>query len=551
MEKNITDKFEIFYYISSKANTFTPAKTIFVCAPQKEASSYEAVEQFAKNSGWLDEAEEDGAVLVLPIARNGWQQESPSLIAEIYNETRQKFMSRQGDSIPGRAGFIWCWETLIYLVGYEEGAVFAGNVTVTHPNRFASVALVNGVPNDYTNQSKPSDHWLVRDISKDYSVKNREIPVCLWMLGKEEDFAKEALSYFSKSNQITHEAKIEEYDGINTNLYQNASEEAPQIRVSIGNFEAKPELAKTIMHQFFNNFIRWKNAPDGTLKPYLSKTDFYNSTRFRKDDVVVNDVKYDFFTYLPEGLETQDVADMPVVFSVHGRGEPSWIFATKNGWDILADETKDFILVLPDSPQNIWLFDRDGTVFSHIIDKLYNVYAIDKTRVYLTGFSNGGMITRQVANHFPELFAAISPWNAPFHDEFNEIISRGYDLPCFICAGDNDEKVAWEDVDCLLENMLKINHCETKEDQSDIPVTFTPDEIRDANNYYTKENKYIDGDRFQTFVYNSVAGHNRVSLTLMKNMPHGAVYDQSRAAWEFLKRFKRFEGSVKVSELKE
>jgi poly(3-hydroxybutyrate) depolymerase len=334
-------------------------------------------------------------------------------------------------------------------------------------------------------------------------------------------------------------------------LYQNASEEAPQIRVSIGNFEAKPELAKTIMHQFFNNFIRWKNAPDGTLKPYLSKTDFYNSTRFRKDDVVVNDVKYDFFTYLPEGLETQDVADMPVVFSVHGRGEPSWIFATKNGWDILADETKDFILVLPDSPQNIWLFDRDGTVFSHIIDKLYNVYAIDKTRVYLTGFSNGGMITRQVANHFPELFAAISPWNAPFHDEFNEIISRGYDLPCFICAGDNDEKVAWEDVDCLLENMLKINHCETKEDQSDIPVTFTPDEIRDANNYYTKENKYIDGDRFQTFVYNSVAGHNRVSLTLMKNMPHGAVYDQSRAAWEFLKRFKRFEGSVKVSELKE
>jgi hypothetical protein len=32
----------------------------------------------------------------------------------------------------------------------------------------------------------------------------------------------------------------------------------------------------------------------------------------------------------------------------------------------------------------------------------------------------------------------------------------------------------------------------------------------------------------------------------MKDMPHGAIYDQSRAAWAFLKRFSRPEGSKKV-----
>lgn len=548
MEKDITNKYDIFYYISTKANTYTPAKTIYVCAPEKDAHSYELVEKFAKDSGWVKLAEEDGAVLVMPIAKNGWKLQSLSLVAEIYDETRQKFISKNGDSIPGRDGFIWCWETLIYLVGYEEGAIFAGNVTVTSPNRFAGVALLNGVPNDYKNRSNPSDHWLVRDISSDYHVINHDIPVCMWMLGAEDDFEREALAYFMESNHITKSAELVEYDGISTQIYKNSSEEAAQIRVSVGSFTATPALACIIMNQFFNNFIRWKNAPDGTLKPYISKADFYNSSRYEQNFVMVNGIKYDFFTYLPEGMDNNNVTGLPVVFSVHGRGEPAWIFSTKNGWDKLADETKEFILVLPDSPQNIWQFDRDSEVFSHIINKLYEIYGIDKSRVYLTGFSNGGMITRQMGNYYPELFAAISPWNAPFRDEFEEILSRGYELPCFICAGDNDEKVTREDLDSLLENMLKINNCNIREAKFHNPVKFISDETQDAKNYYTKKNKYTEGERFQTFSYHNAAGKARVCFTIMKNMPHGAVYDESRAAWEFLKRFSRPDGSNRVIE---
>ncbi|MDP3178897.1 MAG: hypothetical protein Q8M76_13405, partial [Spirochaetaceae bacterium] len=57
---------------------------------------------------------------------------------------------------------------------------------------------------------------------------------------------------------------------------------------------------------------------------------------------------------------------------------------------------------------------------------------------------------------------------------------------------------------------------------------------------------YSDGERFQTFLYKNLEGQPRVSFTLMKNMPHGAVYDESRAAWAFLKRFCRPEHSKKV-----
>ncbi|MCB2358717.1 S9 family peptidase [Clostridium estertheticum] len=547
MENNMSEKYDMFFYISTKANTYTPAKTIYVCAPDKDAHSYESVEKFAKDSRWLELAEDDGAVLVMPVAKNGWQALKPTLIEKLYDETRKNFRSKNGDSIPGRNGFVWCWETLIYLVGYGEGAVFAGNVTVTSPNRFAGVALVGGVPCDYTAQSNPSSHWLVHNVSPDYNMRNHDIPVCLWMFGPNENFVKEALAYFSKSNQIAAPAELKEYEGISTKLYKNSREEAAQIRVSVGNFSATQVLAKTIMNQFFNKFILWKNSPDGTLKPYLNKSAFYDSDRYAHDSVMMNDIKYEFSTYLPEGMNYKDAAGLPVVFSVHGRGEPSWIFSTKNAWDRLADETKEFILVLPDSPQNIWLFDRDGEVFQHIIDKLYEIYSIDKSRVYLTGFSNGGMITRQVGNHYPELFAAISPWNAPFADSFEEILTSGYELPCFICAGDNDDKVPlWDDLDSLLENMLKINNCSIREAGIRSPMKFIPDEVHSGENHYTQENKYTDGERFQTFLYNNSYGQARVCFTLMKNMPHGAVYDESRATWAFMKHFSRPKGSKKV-----
>jgi len=548
MIKNISEKAEIFSYVSTKSNSYTPAKTIYVCAPEKEARSYESAQHFAQESGWLDLAEEDGAVLVMPIAKSGWQAQDPSLIAELYDDTSSSFKSKNGDSILVREGIVFCWESLIYLVGYEEGAVFAGNVTVAHPNRFAGVALVNGVPREYEAGSNPSSHWLVSNVSTDYCLKNHDIPVCLWIFTPNEEFAKEALSYFSVSNRVTAPAESTEYDCISTQLYKNLEEEAHQIRVSVGNFVSEPVLAQTIMDKFFNKFIRWKSSPDGMLKPYLCKSAFYSSDRYVRDSVTVNGNIYDYYTYLPEGISARDAKGLPVVFSIHGRGEPAWIFATKNGWDRLADETREFILVLPDSPLNIWLFERDGELFRHIINKLHQTYSIDKTRVYPTGFSNGGMITRQIANRFPELFAAISPWNAPFADSFDVLLSSGYEIPCFICAGDNDDKVSWEELNSLLENMLKVNGCAVRESETLGPIKFIPDRVWNGENYYTGANRYTDGDRFQTFEYDNGDGQVRVCFTIMKNMPHGAVYDESRAAWAFLKRFSRLDGQKKVKE---
>ena len=158
--------------LSTKAN-WDPVKTIFLCVPSEYSSSRELTEQFADVSGWKQEAEDDGALLIAPIS-SGWSEESYDLIPEIYDANRNLFRAVGGVSTPGRDGIVWTWETLIYLAGYKDGADYAGNVLVSHPNMFAGTLLVGGTAHDFTPAKEKSDHWLVKNPSADYQIRKCE-----------------------------------------------------------------------------------------------------------------------------------------------------------------------------------------------------------------------------------------------------------------------------------------------------------------------------------------------------------------------------------------
>ena len=62
---------------------------------------------------------------------------------------------------------------------------------------------------------------------------------------------------------------------------------------------------------------------------------------------------------------------------------------------------------------------------------------------------------------------------------------------------------------------------------------------------------FENADRFRTWSWNNAQGRERLAITVMKNMPHGAISEESRFAWEFLKRFRRRAGEKKVLFVKE
>lgn len=533
-----------FYsYISTKCSADC-VQTIFLCAPEKYANSLEKAEEFAKLSGWMEQVENNAAILIMLIVPDGWKSSSIDTLARLYNKYKNEFKAPSGISIPGRDGILWLWETMIYAVGYDEGADYLGNVLIKHSNKFAGAVLVNGGANDFSTANELTDHWFVANPSSDYNVRNKDVPLPIWLFGQSKNI-EATFKYFSEINHIDHtDSNI--VDNIEVEIHYNMKEPAQQIRSSPNIFGYDKHIALTVMNEFFNKTIRWKNSPDGTIKLYSGKNDYRNSPQFKHFCATGKNLDYPYSVHIPDGLTVKDVKGLPLVISLHGRGEPTWVFAEKNGWDKLADETKEFIVVFPDSKYNIWQIERDYDAIESILNQVSKTYEYDPERVYLTGFSNGALYTCQQASTHPWLFAAASPWNGPgmdvckkdkiasyvYHPEF---ANSCYDMPFWIIVGDSDTK-AKSNRDDELDIVLPINGCSQESEEV-------------LTDYYSVENNYKEGNRFNTKIYRNSELSIRVGLTVMKNMPHGAIFEESRAAWNFMKRFRRPNKNKHVKEV--
>ena len=521
---------DIFYsYVSTRA-CYDPAKTIMVCPPSDRAGSMEEAAEFAESSGWKALCEYDGAVLLIPVVPEGYGACDRELLCRLYEDYRGSHASQNGKSLYGRGGYLWCWETLIYAVGYGDGAIYAGNCAAAHPSHFAALALVDGVPDDFSDWDEPTDHWLVKNVSEGYDKKNRDVAQAVWLIGCTEADTSEAEKRYEEA--LSRDPATRELDH---GLFLRLSREKRAYDMT---------LAHDILRSFFDRIIRWKNGPDGRLTLHLTREEMYTSGKYVWGSVCEGALDYPYAIHLPKGMDRAAVKGLPLVISMHGRGEPAWLFADKNGWDRLADETREFVYCSPDSPGNIWQLRRDGIALRHMIEKICDEYELDRERVYLSGFSNGAAFTREAGSFMPEMFAALSPWNGPVRvggiigmEAFSEgFAESGYEMPYWMYLGDNDPVTNALDLKLELGTILSLDGCEIQEDGQGGLV---PDEIWTGEGHYTETAGYAEGDRFRTSLYKRKDGTVMAGMTVMKDMPHGAIMEQSRAAWEFMKHFRR------------
>ncbi|MBN1760632.1 MAG: prolyl oligopeptidase family serine peptidase [Chitinispirillaceae bacterium] len=125
----------------------------------------------------------------------------------------------------------------------------------------------------------------------------------------------------------------------------------------------------------------------------------------QNESIVVNGETRTFITHAPS--ETSSLA---LVISMHGLSGTGAQQRSMSGFDKIADREK-FVVVYPDGSDNRW--DISGTTdvdfILAIIDTMAARYAIDRNRVYATGFSMGGMMSYKLACSAADRFAAIGP----------------------------------------------------------------------------------------------------------------------------------------------
>jgi len=134
------------------------------------------------------------------------------------------------------------------------------------------------------------------------------------------------------------------------------------------------------------------------------------------DSIIVDGLERTYIIHLPAGKEK--AAGNPLVLALHGGGGKGSGMNKLSGFDDVSDE-RGFVVVYPDGVDKQWNDGRDDfhlnndindvKFISCLIDTLKVLYNIDSNRVYVTGISNGGIMSFRLACELSNKIAAFAP----------------------------------------------------------------------------------------------------------------------------------------------
>ncbi|BAV06734.1 esterase, PHB depolymerase family [Filimonas lacunae] len=161
--------------------------------------------------------------------------------------------------------------------------------------------------------------------------------------------------------------------------------------------------------------------------------------------------------YVPTNLPQ----NRPLLISMHGANQSADYQRNAAKWEPIADTSK-FIVVFPSGINNQW--DISGTsdisFINAIIDTMQQRYAINRNRVYLSGFSMGGMMTYHAATQIANKIAAFAPVSGyPLWGGGNYNSSRP--IPLIHVHGDADDVVTYPNLGNYLNGWISRNQCPT------------------------------------------------------------------------------------------
>lgn len=149
----------------------------------------------------------------------------------------------------------------------------------------------------------------------------------------------------------------------------------------------------------------------------------YSNYQLRKEFsyITVDNVKRQYIVHLPTDYTSNK--EYPLLLALHGGSGNAKQFEDQSGFNSVADE-KGFIVVYPDGlglfefkfhiwnsgyiPTNLDHGVNDVKFLHDLIIHLETSYSINTSRVYMTGHSNGAMMTYRMAAEYPQLFAGVA-----------------------------------------------------------------------------------------------------------------------------------------------
>jgi polyhydroxybutyrate depolymerase len=178
--------------------------------------------------------------------------------------------------------------------------------------------------------------------------------------------------------------------------------------------------------------------------------------------------------YLPHAVSAG--AALPLVFTLHGSGGTPEDQLQLSGLEAWA-ESEGFVVVAPEGVERMWNVPVDSAkaddvrFVSELIDQVGALTALDRQRVYATGFSGGGRMVSQLACDLSERIAAIAAIGGI---RFPGPCSSARALPILAFHGSADDTNPYDGggrpywgtgVEAAVSGWAEHNHCPTRSER--------------------------------------------------------------------------------------
>lgn len=175
------------------------------------------------------------------------------------------------------------------------------------------------------------------------------------------------------------------------------------------------------------------------------------------DNITVDNTQRNYIVYAPANLGD----NRPLLISCHGMNQDAAYQKGQLQIESVADTAK-FVTVFPNGIDKGWDIsgNRDINFVKALIDEMVTRYNIDRKRVYLSGFSMGGMFTYHAMNKIPDLIAAFAPISG-YPMGGTTANSNVRPLPIIHTHGTGDDVVNFGGVQGALNAWINHNGCPT------------------------------------------------------------------------------------------
>lgn len=169
-----------------------------------------------------------------------------------------------------------------------------------------------------------------------------------------------------------------------------------------------------------------------------------------------------YVPYVPENLGT----NRPLLISMHGMNQDANYQRGMLQIESIADTAK-FLTIFPEGEGRSWDIsgNKDIDFVLKLIDEMVEKYSIDPNRVYLSGFSMGGMFTYHAMTKIAHKIAAFAPISG--YPMGGSTFQSSRPVPIIHTHGTGDDVVNFDGVANVMKGWRQRNECpETPEETS-------------------------------------------------------------------------------------